>query len=504
MLRFLRTGTLTDIYADKWSDGIAARDNENPIRARRLWKSIQLSAVTVLVLSRRDEEQNERLWYLPASRFEELQTLAPPGSEESKAKATFVPGSAFRKFGNPSITVSWKALAAIETATGTRPIEAREVIRDIAEFQSPAGAYGSKIVRKDQNFSINENARHTAMALLVQMLFGADQGPVSIFSRFERLVRWMVSETVFLPGGGWSFEQSEVSKRQGLGATSTIACLMALCQFVKMCNRDQLEESGLFALIQDKVALSLQALVRARTSGIWDLRNEGLPLETRTAESAYVISGVRYAIRFGALAELTSGLIDAEKALRELQMDLVAVALPLGHGWPADVGGLSVSPAATICSLHALLGFPVQQLPAEQRSLINAAEERMLTDIRRDNGWEFLRTWDWATLAEISTAKIGPLARPEWNELLKSIAAVREAKSNGRLSKSVLRHLPVESRLPLRYCLTRGGAISLHDNLLANITSSSTEFIKRSSWGAWTAVISFFVGLLLAKYIGLK
>jgi hypothetical protein len=498
----LRITPIETVAATRTPDAIAVRKAEDRIGVRKQWRQIQLAALSVLTLSRRDEEPNERLWYHPASRFEELQTLAPPGSEEIKAKAQFVPDRAFRKFGNASITVSWKALIAIETATDIRPIESREVIEDIAKFQSATTAnYGSKIHRKDRNFSINENARHTAMALLVQMSFGEDQGPVTIFSRFERPVQWLITEAI-LPDGGWQFEQSEASKKQGIGATSTIACLMALCQFVKICNRAELKEAGLFEPIRDKVNLSLRALTAARVNGIWDLRNEGLAPETRIAESAYVVSGLRHAIRFGGLTELADGIIDVQQILRQLQLDLLSIAIPLGQGWPADVGGLSISPAATICSLHALSDLPLEGLPREMCALISAAEERILTDIRRDNGWEFLRTWDWATLAELSTAKIGPLAPSDWRALLKNIAAVHEAKSLGQLSKSVLRRLPPESISAVQYCLTRGGAISLRDSAASNITNSIAEFLKRSGWGLWTAVISFFVGLLLAKYFG--
>src|ERR1700685_3882388 len=82
------------------------------------WRRIQRAALAVTCLSQRDEDSDERLWYFPSSLFEELQTLAPPASNEARLKAPPSSQASFRRFGNPSITVSWKALLAIETATG--------------------------------------------------------------------------------------------------------------------------------------------------------------------------------------------------------------------------------------------------------------------------------------------------------------------------------------------------------------------------------------------------
>lgn len=310
------------------------------------WKPIQKAALTVTLLSQRDEDREERLWYFPASLFEELQTLAPADSDEAGSKAKPLSQAAYGRFGNPSITVSWKALVAIEAATGARPVASRDVIRDLAGFQSPDGAYGSKVPRHP-GFTINDCARHTAMALLIQMSFGNEQSPIATYSKFERPVRWLVGKAA-LPEGGWAFEQSERSQSQGLGATSTVACIMALSKFVQMCGRGELEKDGLYTLIKDKVAQSFHALVTANISGTWDLRNEGLPFETRVAESSYIISGVRHAIRHAALSELAPR---SAQMLRELQFDLLSVGIPLAHGWPSEVGGLTISLAATACAL---------------------------------------------------------------------------------------------------------------------------------------------------------
>jgi len=486
------------------SDAFAVKGDRSRVALQTRWKPIQLAALSVLNLSRRDEETDERLWYFPVSRFEELQTLAPRNSKEWRTKAQFKPGTAYRKFGNCSITVSWKALIAIEATTGMRPAEASEVIRDLTGFQSPKGNYGSKAPRKDNNVTVIENARHTAMALLVQMLFGSDQGSANLFARLERPVRWLVSDTVALPSGGWSFDQSEESKQQGLGATSTIACIMALSQFVKICCREKLETVGLFDVIRQKVIQALPELVVSRTDRIWDFRNEGLSSETRTAESAYVISGLRFAIQRGALLELVSPQLDASQILRSLQMDLLSIAAPLERGWPADVGGLSVAPAATICSLHALSDLSRANVPIEKYEIISAAEERMLSDLRRDSGWEFLRTWDWATLAEIATARVGPITYYESNTLMKRIAKVRDAKLSGRLSMLTLRHLHPDSRKPVRYCLTRGEAVPLKDSFAAVVMKVGSAFIQKSGFAVWSAIISFVVALILAKHLGTK
>jgi hypothetical protein len=499
MLRITSIGTMGSFRTA--STGTVQQD-ERTLSVRRHWKHLQLAALSVLSLSRRDDQPNERLWYYPASRFEELQSLAPPGSEEFKAKAQFEPNNAFRKFGNASITVSWKALTAIEAATGMRPAQSSEIAQDVAEFRSPTtGNYGSKVYRKEGNFTINENARHTAMALLTQMSFGTDQKPATTFSRFERPVRWLITNAI-LPDGGWAFEQTEESKRDGLGATSTIAGLMALSQFVKNCGRHKLIEAELFNPIREEVILSLRKLIAARKNGIWDLSNEGLPPETRVAESAYVISGLRHAIRYGNLGELVDGVIDVEEILRRFQLDLLSIAVPLGYGWPANIGGLSISPAATICSLHAVCDLPPAMMTVEMRDLVQRADERLLADVRRDNGWEFLRTWDWATLAELTTARIGPVSLSEWRALSKGIAAVRDAKRLGRLSTSVLRRVPAEGRLAVHYCLTRGGTISVRHSLTSHVADAALELLKRTGWGIWTAGIGFFVGILLAKYFG--
>ena len=463
------------------------------------WKRIQKAALTVTLLSQRDEDSNERLWYFPASLFEELQTLAPPDSLEAGSKAKPLSQAAFGRFGNPSITVSWKALVAIEAVTGSRPVASREVIPDLVHFQSPDGAYGSKVPRHPgYTYTINDCARHTAMALLIQMSFGSEQSSTSILGKFERLVRWLVGPAG-LEEGGWAFEQSERSQKQGLGPTSTASCIMALSKFVQMCDRENLPHD-LYELIRQKVVRSLAALVETSTSGTWDLRNEGLPLETRVAESAYIISCIRHAIRHGALEELEPQSMDI---LRKLQLGLISVGVPLKHGWPSGIGGLSISPAATVCALHALSDLDIQELPNEARELLGAAEQRMLSDVCRDNGWEFLRGWDWATLAELSIVKIGPMSPFESNKLFKKVSAVKVARSHGHLNRFVLRGLPAESRMPVEYCLTRGQRVAMNETMASKFRASTAEFLKKSSWSVWTTLVGIAVLFLLSKF-GLK
>jgi hypothetical protein len=459
------------------------------------WKRVQGAALSVVALSQRDEDPSERLWYLPTSLFEELQTLAPPGSVEAKARDEVHVDRAYRRFGYPSITVSWKALAAIATATSARPAAAREVIRGLKEFQSPDGAYGSKVPRQ-HGHTINECARHTAMALLIQMDFGEDQTPASLIARFERPISWLLGPAA-LPEGGWAFEQSVRSQQEGLGGTSTVACIMALSRFAAICGPATLKAKGVYELIQEQVSKSLRALAAHRTSsGTWDLRNEGLPTETRVAESAYIVSGIRYAVRAGALASLDE---EAPEILRDMQEGLLQVGLPLERGWPAEAAGLSVSPSATICALHALSDLKPHNLDTKERQLVAAAETRLLEELGRDNIWEFLRTWDWATLAELSSARVGPIGLSEWSKLYSTIVSVKQAKDASRLSRAVLRRLPMAARMAARYCLTRGLSIPLRDTLSSKMRSASSEFMQKSAWAAWTTLIGIVVGFLLSK-----
>jgi hypothetical protein len=482
------------------SDTFAIYERESSWALKRRWRPFQLAALALVLLSRRDDEPDERLWYFPSSQFEELQTLAPPGSEEAKYKASPMSGTAFRRFGNASVTVSWKSLVAIESAIGLRPVDAREVIRDLSGFQSPAGLYGSKRRRKDGVVSINENARHTAMSLLVQMHFGEDRAPTSIYARFRRQIDWLLNEAM-LPDGGWPFEQTEESKKEGLGATSTTACLMAISQFEKLCRLRESDQRVLPSNLCENVTRSVKALLDARADGIWDLRNEGLPLETRVAESAYIISGIRHAMKFGALSSLVDERLDMRAVLRALQSDLLSLAMPFGRGWPANIGGLSISSAATICALHAISGIEPSELNPAERELISNSENHVITSLTRDNGWELLRTWDWATLAEYASVKIGPLSSKEWSSFAKKIGSVRRAHMSGRLTPYVLYKVPSVSRSAVVYCLTRGRGLTAHHAIRPRVVSSFLEFAGKSFWVSWAAGISFVTGLILARLL---
>lgn len=467
-------------------------------RGRRLaakWQSIQRAALAVVVLSQRDEDRNERLWYFPTSLFEELQTLAPQGSVEAALKDQTRVESAYRRFGNASITVTWKALTALMAGTGEAPAASRDVIRGLSEFQSADGAYGSKVPRQ-HGHTINDCARHTAMALLIHMDFGEDRTPGAIMARFERPVRWLLGPAA-LGSGGWAFEQSSRSQQEGLGGTSTVACIMALARFVTVCGEGPLQANGLLGLIKDKLSLSLGALASSRTaSGLWDLRNEGLPTETRVAESAYIISGIRYAINNGELLSLVN---DASNVLLDMQRGLLDVGTPLEQGWPAESGGLSVSLAATVCALHALSDLKPEQLRDKDRKLILSAEERLVRDIVRDNAWEFLRSWDWATLVELASHKVGPVPALDLSRLSGALTKVSAAKANGRVSPATLRGVPTEARAAVRYCLTRGLRVPLRDTPSSKLRSASGEFVRKSGWVVWTVLISAAVGFLLSK-----
>jgi hypothetical protein len=331
--------------------------------------------------------------------------------------------------------------------------------------------------------------------LLIQMSFGHEQSAHAILTKFETPIRWLVMEAI-LERGGWAFEQTARSQAEGLGATSTVACVMALSKFYQLCEGSEFEASELGGTIRQKVSASLDELVAASNQGTWDLRNEGLPLETRVAESAYVISGLRHAIERAALLKLYP---NAAEVLRHLQVSLLSVGLPLKHGWPSGLGGLSVSPAASICALHALIDFDRNTLPAEARSFLSAAESRILVDVCRDNGWEFLRTWDWATLAEISSTRIGPMMGFKWRRLAKSADLVQRAKQKQKVGHLTLWRLPKDSRGAIEYVLSRGGRVLLRDSIVTRAGRLSLDFFVRSSWAVWTAGIGLILGYVLSR-----
>jgi hypothetical protein len=401
-----------------------ARTNEEDT-----WAAIRDAAFQVILLTR-DEEG---FWSLP-THARDIDRYAPEDTREDKNRKG-------RLFGHPSITVSFNALVALGAILGEWPPPlSGETLEKLEDCRSTEGGFGSPGGRKDGE-EPNAVPRHTAMALVMQILFDP-RAPQDVASLTEKAVRWLLSKRN--PNSGWSYSWE---KWPALGYQSTAASICALCLFLELRDRSP----GMAAEIEIAIRDAYQALVDLRDSALWD--GDGVPPHNQARDAAFALRMLTLANRSGTLDRLKS---DGAPSVEQLIHGYSAWVVK--HGWAAQMGNTSFSVPTAISALHLILeaGNP-GKLPSRELAL---ARKAIVADWRKGHFGYRMTSWDWQCVALLSTELAGPLPLLEARRQIEKCRALRSRWLEGQLQIEDLEKLAPEARPALAFALTSGRGFS--------------------------------------------
>jgi hypothetical protein len=393
------------------------------------WAAIRDAAFQVILLTRHEEG----LWSLP-THARDIDRYAPEYTREDENRKG-------QLFGHPSITVSFNALVALGTTIGEWPPPlSGETLEKLEECRSTEGGFGSPGSRKDGE-EPNAVPRHTAMALVMQLLFDP-RAPQDVASGTERAVRWLLSKRN--PNSGWSYSWE---KWPALGYQSTAASICALCLFLDLRGRSP----GMVAELEVAIQDAYRALVDLRDSSLWD--GDGVPPHNQARDAAFALRMLMLANRSGTLDRLKPS---GAPSVRELIQDYSAWVVQ--HGWAAQIGGTGFSVPTAISALHMILeaGNPAK-IPSRELAL---ARKAILADWRGGHFGYRMTSWDWQCAALLATELAGPLPLLEARRQIEKCRGLRSRRLEGPLRIEDLEEVVPEARPAVAFALTSGRGFS--------------------------------------------
>lgn len=397
----------------------------SPATDRSSWSAIRDAAFQVVLLTRR----KEGLWALPTHE-RDLDPYAPEDTREIRDREE-------QDFGHPSITVSFNALLALASVTDEwPPLLSAETLEVLKDCRSSGGGYGSPAPRKD---GIEPNAvpRHTAMAIVLQLLFSR-QSPPDIAAVVEPAVRWLLGNRNSKSGWSYSWE-----KRPALGYHSTVASICALCLFLDL-GRARTAPLG---KIETAIREAYQALLDLRENSVWD--GDGVPAHNQVRDSAFALRMLLLGDRSGTLTRLMPhGAPTVTQLIANYSRDVVE------GGWPARLGGGTFSVPAAISALHLIgeAGNPAGIPDGE----LAAARGAILADWREGGFGHRLTAWDWQCAALLSTQLAGPIPLATGRAQADRCAELRKLWRHAALQSTDLDQIAAEAKPALLFALTGG------------------------------------------------
>jgi hypothetical protein len=372
------------------------------------WTAIQEAALQVVLLSRREDG----FWPLPTTLSEVSETYADVGTLEHKLRSA-------NKFGSPSITVSFNALAALKAGLGEVPRETADLtLRQIDSHRGAHGGYGTPVPRMGKT-EVNAVPRHTAMAIMAHLEFNRTRSLENLRLHVEPSIDWLLLNQ--LKAGGWPYDRT--SGREMLGYVSTASSICAFQTYLDMFEDTARSKRK---RIITAISKALVALAKAQKGGIWN--GDGSPPDNQVRDAAFAL---RLLLKGDKEGLVVKSLPDFLATIDEMIVRFSSIVV--AGGWPKRPHESASDFAATVSALFVIqeAGNPAK---IEQEKLL-AFEATLLENWQDSDVAPLLTAWNWQCLSILASRFAGPITGTRAEQLRANCGNIIEKSLKQKLRR---------------------------------------------------------------------